>query len=387
LTRQRHQLEAAGRSLEQWRETWDAHRWFLTADGEANKVWGNETIRWHPEEGWLEIKLPSALAHRANRPHGRYRLSGPVSFSYRGGDVAAQAAIGAVRYDINLCCEKQRWYLNASWTTPACPLVSLAELRSHPVLAVDLNAAHLASILVDNSGNPVGAPVTMSLDLAGCPASTRDGRLRAALSQLLGLAEAAGCRAVVIEDLNFEAARTEGTDSHGPRPGRGRPGRAWRRLVAGIPTSRFRHRLVQMATNRGLAVVAVDPAYTSQWGAHYWLHALRCISADATRHHAAALVIGRRGLGQQPRRRERCDWTRPEDRRQRATNSAVRPTPDDPGLPEHHPRKPGTRTARGQPRHQTQPANRNPPGHQATQDRSGPPVTAISAHAGDDGDD
>jgi hypothetical protein len=117
LARQRHQLAAAGRSPEEWREEWEPRRWFLTADGEADKPWGNETIRWHPDEGWLEIKLPAALAHRANRAHGRYRLSAPVSFSYRGEDVAAQAATGAVRYDIVFCWKKHRWYLNASWKT------------------------------------------------------------------------------------------------------------------------------------------------------------------------------------------------------------------------------------------------------------------------------
>jgi hypothetical protein len=381
LARQRHQLERAGRSPGEWREEWEPRRWFLTADGEADKRWGNETIRWHPEEGWLEVKLPAALAHHANQPHGRYRFSTPLSFPYRGDDVAAQAATGAVRYDIGFSPERHRWYLDASWKTPTGPPVSLAPLRHHPVLAIDVNAGHLAAVVVDPSGNPVRAPMTVPVELAGCSTSTRDGRLRAALSTLLTVAETAGCQAVVIENLNFEAARIEGTDHHGRRPSRGRRGKAFRRLVAGIPTGRFRHRLVQMATNRGLTVVAVDPAYTSKWGARYWLDALRHLSADATGHHAAALVIGRRGLGQRPRRREGCDSSRPEDRRQRATNSAVRPTPDHPGLPEHHPRKPGTRTARGQPRHQTQPANRNPPGHQATQDRPGPPVTATSAHA------
>ena len=64
----------------------------MTADGEKDKACGNETIRWHPDEGWLEIRLPAPLAHLANRPHGRYRLSCPVEFSYRGGEVAAQAA-------------------------------------------------------------------------------------------------------------------------------------------------------------------------------------------------------------------------------------------------------------------------------------------------------
>jgi hypothetical protein len=53
-----------------------------------------------------------------------------------------------------------------------------------------------------------------------------------------------------------------------------------------------------MATNE-LAVVAVDPAYTSRWGAEHWLGALKKISSDALSHHAAALVIGRRGLKQQ----------------------------------------------------------------------------------------
>jgi len=60
----------------------------------------NQTIRWHPDQGWLEIKLPAPLAQLANQPHGRYRLSCLVGFSYRGDEVAAQAASGAVRYDI-----------------------------------------------------------------------------------------------------------------------------------------------------------------------------------------------------------------------------------------------------------------------------------------------
>jgi len=94
---------------------------FLTADGEKDKTWGNETIRWNPDQNWLEIRLPAPLARLANRPHGRYRLSCPVQFPYRGGDVAAQAATGAIRYDICLDPGRGRWYLDASWKTPASP--------------------------------------------------------------------------------------------------------------------------------------------------------------------------------------------------------------------------------------------------------------------------
>jgi hypothetical protein len=45
--------------------------------------------------------------------------------------------------------------------------------------------------------------------------------------------------------------------------------------VAGIPTARFRDRLTQMTIDQGLAVIAVDPAYTSRWGAEHWLAPLR----------------------------------------------------------------------------------------------------------------
>ena len=143
-----------------------------------------------------------------------------------------------------------------------------------------------------------------------------------------------------------------------------------------MPTGKFRDRLAQMAANADIAVVAVDPAYTSIWGAQHWLAALQQTSPNATGHHAAALVIGRRALGQRARRRARCDSTRPEDRDERATGSAARPAPAAAGLAQPRARKPGTRTAHGQPRmrHKTPTANRAPPGHQVTEHRSPPPT-------------
>jgi hypothetical protein len=113
LLRKRSNLAAAGLTAATWRAQWKAARLFLTADGEKDKAWGNETIRWNPDEGWLEIRLPAPLAHLANRPYSRYRLSAPVGFSYRGGEVAAQAVSGAVRYDIS--CDPVRG-AGGTWT-------------------------------------------------------------------------------------------------------------------------------------------------------------------------------------------------------------------------------------------------------------------------------
>jgi hypothetical protein len=74
LLRKRGHLAQTGLTEAQWRREWESSRLFLTADGEKDKPWGNEMIRWNPDEGWLEIKLPAPLSGLANRPHGRYRL-------------------------------------------------------------------------------------------------------------------------------------------------------------------------------------------------------------------------------------------------------------------------------------------------------------------------
>ena len=303
LLRNRANLAAAHLAEAQWRDRWDAERLFLTADGEAGKARGNETIRWNPDEGWLEIRLPGPLEHMANRPHGRYRLCCPVAFAYRGDEVAAQSASGAVRYDISLDAATGRWYLDASWKMPARPVPPIGDLRQHPVIAVDLNAGHLAVAAVAPDGNVLGSPWTVPLDLAGLPATTRDGRLRAAISGLIAAAKAHGAKAVVIEDLDFTEARSEGRERAGNRPSRGKRGRGFRRAVTGIPTAKFRDRLTQMTANADLAVIAVDPAYTSRWGAQHWLPALREHHPGLTCHHAASLVIGRRALGHRARRR------------------------------------------------------------------------------------
>jgi hypothetical protein len=371
LGKTRHNLAAAGLTGSQWRERWDAARMFLTADGEADKAWGNETIRWHPDEGWLEIKLPAPLAHLANRPHGRYRLSCPVEFTYRGDEVAAQAATGAVRYDIAFDPARARWYIDASWRATPAPAASPDELREAPVLAVDLNHDHLAAWIVTPDGNPAGPPVTIQLALAGLPASTRDGRLRAGISALIRITREHGCRAIAVEDLDFADARGQGRERHGGRPSRGKRGRGFRRMTAGIPTARFRDRLTQMACNQGLAVIAVDPAYTSRWGAEHWLAALREHDEVTTGHHAAAVVIGRRAHGHRARRRAGVTGADQRISRRRAAPRAPQAVSAD--------RNGRPRQAQRQPRtwRKTATAERAHPPDQAAHDRSGLPAEPV----------
>jgi hypothetical protein len=301
LANARHRLEDAKLTEGQWQARWAAERWFICADGEADKLLGNETIRVDPEQGWLELKLPAPLTDLANRPHGRYRLSCPVRFAHRGDEWAAQVASGAVRYDIAYQPERRRWYLSGSWRLPTPAALTVHQVVAGGVLAVDLNAGHLACWQIDRHGNPVGVGVDIPLALDGLPASTRDGRLRGAISTLLDVAHKRGCRAIGIEELNFTDARQTGRE----RLGRGPRGKRFRRVVAGIPTRQFRDRLTQMAANRGITIVAMDPGWTSKWGAQHWQQPLQVKypNRTITRHHAACVVLGRRALGLKARRR------------------------------------------------------------------------------------
>jgi hypothetical protein len=322
LWRTRNHLDATDMTERQWRAKWDAARMFLTADGESGKAGGNETIR-VDEHGQLRIKVPAALADELGT---HLVIAAPVQFTHRGAEWWARVAgRQAVRYDISYDPDRGRWYLDASWTIRTEPAPHLDDLRTGPVLGVDLNAEHVATCVLDSSGNPTGEPGTIAVDTAGLRASRRDGRVRAAITSLLDHAERAGCGAVVIENLDFADARATGREILG----RGKRGKRLRRTVAGIPTARFRGRLVGMAARRGIGVIGVDPAYTSRWGAQHWHKPLQQQTSDpatVTAHHGAAVAIGRRGLGLAIRRR-------PAGPRTRQRTSAGTP----PARPDHQP--------------------------------------------------
>ena len=347
LLRSEEQPAAAGLTEEQWRREWESARLFLTADGEKDKAWGNETIRWNPDEGWLEIKLPAPLAHLANRPHGRYRLSGPVEFSYRGDEVAAQAATGAVRYDISHDPARGRWYIDASWKAAPAPAVPLDELRQHPSWPSTSTTVISTSPSSRQTATSWASRPPSAWTWPGCRRPPATGTCEPPSAALIATAKARGARAIVIEDLDFAEARAEGRERTGSRPSRGRRGRDFRRAVSGIPTGKLRDRLVQMAANAGLSVIVVDPAYTSRWGAEHWLRPLREHHPEATGHHAAALVIGRRGLGHRARRRATGNQTAPEEAA-RPAQARPRTTPGrqgpHPGNPPPH-EAPGSRQA------------------------------------------
>ncbi|MFB7089399.1 IS200/IS605 family accessory protein TnpB-related protein [Streptomyces sp. NPDC056296] len=331
LARTRHHLPATPLTDRQWRERWEAARWFLQADGESGKRFGNETLRISPA-GEVSIKLPAPLKELANAPHGRYVLTGRVTFAHRGQEWADRVAANrAVAYRIHHDVTRDRWYVTASWQIPVSRTVPLAAALADGVIGVDMNADHLAAWRLDTHGNPTGSPRRFSYDLTG-PAGRRDAQVRHALTRLLHWARSCGVKAIAVEDLDFTAEKTR--EKHGGR-------KRFRQLISGMPTGRLRARLTAMADQTGITVIAVDPAYTSKWGAQHWQKPLTSTTRKTTRHDAASIAIGRRAQGFPVRRRTAPPRAHQSDVHRHRT---VQAPPEIPGREGPRPRVPGPRT-------------------------------------------
>jgi IS605 OrfB family transposase len=123
---------------------------------------------------------------------------------------------------------------------------------------------------------------------------TGDAQLRHAITRLLHWAKRVGVAAIAVEDLDLTTEKTR--ENHGRR-------KRFRQLISGIPTGKLKARLVSMAAEHGLVIVAVDPACTTQWGGRHWRKPLVTPRREMSRHDAAGIAIGRRALGHPIRRR------------------------------------------------------------------------------------
>jgi hypothetical protein len=175
LANTRHHLAEAQLTETRWRERWEAERWFLAADGESGKRYGNETIRVTPD-GEVSIKLPAPLVGLANAPHGRYVLASRVAFPHRGPEWADRVeANRAVAYRIHLDVGRGRWYLTASWQYTPAPAIPLDAALVHGVIGVDTNADHLAASTRTATPSGIHAVSTST-----CPAAPPTGTPKSA---------------------------------------------------------------------------------------------------------------------------------------------------------------------------------------------------------------
>jgi IS605 OrfB family transposase len=323
LAKTRHNLQAADMSEDQWRREWARERTWFTANGSTDEGWSNATIT-ITTDGTVSLRLPAALEHLANGPRGRFTLNAKATFAHRGEEWAARIAGNvnerqAVSYRMTPH-QKGGWQITASWSL-ADEWVRQATAPHRP-FGLDLNADHVAGWVLDTHGNPVGAPIDFPATWDGLTTGERDALVRQVVARIIHTAISRDADAIIIEDLDFADARTTGRETMG----RGNKGKKFRKTVAGMPTAKFRNYLQAAAHNAGLRLIAVNPAYTSQWGDQHWKKPTSTPTRATTRHQAAAVVIARRGLGHKARRQAGVTEPHQSDGQRRATAGSPSPT-------------------------------------------------------------
>ncbi len=235
----------------------------------------------------LRLRLPNACASS-----GKHVVLAGLRFRY--GHQAVVAALGR-----HLSPDKTNWEA-LSWrfvrdrkgwrvlATVSVPGGTRRSVEHLGVVGVDLNADHLAVTDVDRFGNPSAA--------FRVPCPTRGKRHHQALAILgdaVGQVVTYAClqqKPIVAERLQFDAKKAE-LERRGAR---------YARMLSGFAYATFHAILGARCYDAGIALRHVNPAFTSVIGAH--------TVADRyglSRHHAAACVIGRRGmhLAERPPRR------------------------------------------------------------------------------------
>lgn len=231
---------------------------------------GNQSAQW--DGATLRVRLPDAIG-------GGHVLIPDVRFRYGQEELEGALKRGAA-ITWRLFRDGDVWQVRATIDEVAANVVTDRELGA---IGVDLNVDHLAVVSIDRMGNPVERRTLAFPDklVAKGDGHRASAMIGDSVRELVALALASG-RPIAIETLDFarkKAALKELGPTHARR-------------LSGFAYARFAQMLKARCFREGVEVIEVDPAYTSQIGALKY-----SIGHAMSRHHAAALVIGRRALG------------------------------------------------------------------------------------------
>ncbi len=272
------------RDLARWRERRSTR---INIVGAAGETCGNQSVHW--DGTTLRVLLPTALTdpewHEGKR-YPRPRVARPedwlvfpdVTFRY-GQDELLRAVEDrrAVTWLVFLD-DDGRWHAHATITDVAADLRTM-DVR-WGVVGLDLNVGEVAVTAVDRFGN-AGGRLSLPFPVAGTP----EGVARAMMG------EAARAVADLCLGLHLPLAR-EHLDFSKRKAGLREVGPAHARRLSQWAYTRFFALLDARCVREGVEVIPVDPAYTSVIGVRKYAAGLAM-----SRHHAAALAIGRRAQG------------------------------------------------------------------------------------------
>ncbi|MDX1475218.1 MAG: hypothetical protein R3309_13685, partial [Reinekea sp.] len=311
-----HHLEANDyASHEAWKDDWQAARakqfFVLGSADETSGCQGCQLLSEGDGQYTLKLRMPTELESR----HGKYVYLTGICFPYLGERIEEARARQAFRQ------HKQTEYRQRRKTDPTFSIketeylkglgqaisyrfvrdakgfrilvttewdVDLPEANTqNGVVAVDFNAHHLAIVELDAKGHKV---TLQDLPLASCPVTSKQNetQLQEAAKQLVCWAKDAN-KPVVIERLDFQRKKgalqkqqTGQTD--------------YNRMLSSLSTQKFKQAVYMQCLKQQVALIQVNPAYTSLIGRLKYGR-----ETDFNVHQAAAWVIGRRGMNKSDR--------------------------------------------------------------------------------------
>jgi len=272
LFRKQFHLEANGfASHGEWRESWRERRTSqFYAVGSGDEKRGNGECQFDPDQGVLRLRLPHALEARFGT-----HLTVPVDFS-RHSDLRDALAKGrAISYRF-LRRENGQWYVQATTTRDPVPFVTR---RERGAIAADLNAGHIAVADLDRFGNLAGHR-EIPLDGRGLSSEQAGARIGDAVASLVLQAKEAG-KPLVIEALDFRKKKCALREL----------GKRTAAMLSGLVFAKFQETVQSRCEREGVELIRVNPAFTSTLGF------AKFGGYEISTHVAAAMAIGRRGLG------------------------------------------------------------------------------------------
>jgi IS605 OrfB family transposase len=233
--------------------------------GSKDESYGNQVAQWDGRA--IKIRVPQCLESRFGKT-----VSSDIGDFDR--NINRLTDSGAKTW--HFFYKNSRWVAAVQFTPKAVKQQSQTE--SLGCIGIDMNPGSIGWAYVDNEGN-LKAKGQIPLQM-GLPNGKQDATIVDACLQLAALAISFECP-VVCEELDFSDKKER----------LGEESRKYARMLSSWAYSRFYELLQSILSNRGIELIAVNPAYSSLIGLVKYMR-MYGLSSDC----AAALVIARRAM-------------------------------------------------------------------------------------------
>ncbi|MGL5063079.1 MAG: hypothetical protein ACRC62_24135 [Microcoleus sp.] len=233
--------------------------------GSKDESYGNQTCQWDGNN--LKFRVPYCLEAK----FGKYITSAIGDFER---NINRLPDVGAKTW--HFYRQDRRWIVAVQFTPLSVKQVSRS--IDYGCIGIDLNPNSIGWAYIDDRGNlKAGGKIPLQM---GLPRGKQDAQIVGAILQLAQLATARACP-IVCEALDFTGKKAQLREK----------GRKYTRMLSGWAYSRFYQLLESILSNRGISLLAHNPAYTSLIGLVKYAR-MYGLSSDI----AAAVAIARRGM-------------------------------------------------------------------------------------------